>query len=173
MLNSFAEKQSTEFKAAKGDYFYARGQINQTSYVLIKPTTFVNKSGIAATQFLEENKTDLNDFLVLCDDVNLETGKLRIRKNGGDGGHNGLASINYHLNTDQFPRVRIGVGNNQDSEDLADYVLSDFSEEQFNILSQTFKTSDFLLKEFITGGLKAMLDANSKIFNDSSASNNN
>jgi len=173
MLDSFAEKKSIGFKPAKGDYFYAKGEVNQIPYYLIKPTTFVNKSGLAAIQFLEEFKIDLNDFLVLCDDVNIRNGELRIRKYGGDGGHNGLASLIYHLNSDQFPRIRIGVGYNNSDEDLADYVLSDFSKEQFETLSQTFKTSDFLLNEFLTGGLKAMLNANSKISNDSSASNNN
>lgn len=173
MLDAFAEKQFVEFKAAKGDYYQGRGELNQIPYFLIKPTTYVNRSGLAAIQFLEEHKIELNDFLVLCDDINIPTGKLRIRKYGGDGGHNGLASLIYNLNTNAFPRLRIGVGDDEQDKELVDYVLGDFPEEQFETLRQTFKTSNHLLEEFIKGGLKAMLDANSKIFNDSSASNNN
>jgi PTH1 family peptidyl-tRNA hydrolase len=173
MLDSFVGKQSVEFKPAKGDYYFARGEINQVPYFLIKPTTYVNMSGLAALQFLEEYKIGLNDLLILCDDVNIKVGKLRIRKNGGDGGHNGLASLIYHFNSNEFPRLRIGVGDDSIKEDLLSYVLGDFSHEQFDILLQTFKKSDYLLNEFIRGGLKAMLDANSKIFNNDSAINNN
>ena len=173
MLDSFVGKQSIEFKPAKGDYYFARGEINQVPYFLIKPTTYVNMSGLAALQFLKEYKIGLNDLLILCDDVNIKVGKLRIRKNGGDGGHNGLASLIYHFNSNEFPRLRIGVGDDSIKEDLPSYVLGDFSHEQFDILLRTFKKSDYLLNEFIRGGLKAMLDANSKIFNNDSAINNN
>lgn len=173
MLDSFAGKQSIKFKPAKGDYYFARGEMNQVPYFLVKPTTYVNKSGLAALQFLEEYKIELNDFLVLCDDVNIQTGRLRIRKDGGGGGHNGLASLIYHLNSNEFPRLRIGVGDDSIENDLPSYVLGDFSQEQFDVLLQTFKTSDYLLNEFIRGGLKAMLDANSKIFNNDSTNNNN
>ncbi len=173
MLDSFAGKQSVEFKPAKGDYYFARGEINGIPYFLIKPTTYVNRSGLAALQFLEEYKIELKDLLVMGDDVNIQTGRLRIRKNGGDGGHNGLASLIYHLNSNEFPRLRIGVGDDSIGEDLSSYVLSNFSQEQFDVLLQTFKTSDYLLYEFIRGGLKAMLDANSKIFDNDSANNKN
>ena len=173
MLDSFAENQSVQFKAAKGDYFYAQGIHEEMPYFLIKPTTYVNNSGLAALQFLEEHKIDLNDFLILCDDVNIKIGKFRIRKYGGDGGHNGLASLIYHLNSDQFPRFRIGVGEDNNDEDLITYVLSEFTQEQFDTLSQIFQMSNNLLNEFITGGLKAMLDANSKLFTKNSDSDNN
>jgi len=173
MLDSFAEQQSLEFRAAKGDYYFASGEIEQTPYFLIKPTTFVNLSGLAALQVLEEYNIDLNNLLVLCDDVNIETGKFRIRKDGGDGGHNGLASLVYHLNSDQFPRLRIGVGGVSEQETMTSYVLGEFTQEQFNILFSSFKITNNLLSEFLKGGLKALLDANSKLFNTKSDSNNN
>ena len=173
MLDSFAEKRSIQFKAAKGDYFFAQGEREEVPYFLIKPTTYVNNSGLAAVQFFEEYKIDLNDLLVLCDDVNIKIGKFRIRKYGGDGGHNGLASLIYHLNSDQFPRFRIGVGDDNKIEDLVSYVLSDFTKEQFDTLSNLFQISGNLLDEFITGGWKALLDANSKLFTNNSDSGYN
>ena len=173
MLDSFAEQRSLEFKAAKGDYYIARGELEQTQYFLIKPTTFVNRSGLAALQVLEEYKIELNNLLVLCDDVNIEIGKFRIRKYGGDGGHNGLASLLYHLNSDQFPRLRIGVGDHSKQENLTSYILGEFTHEQFDILSRTFKVTNNLLCEFVRGGIKVMLDANSKLINTNSDSNNN
>ncbi len=101
----------------------------ESSYLLIKPTTFVNNSGIAAKQVLDSYIIDVKDLLVIIDDVNLETGAFRIKAAGSDGGHNGLSSMIYHINSDNFPRIRLGVGNNFEKGMMSSYVLSDFSKE--------------------------------------------
>jgi PTH1 family peptidyl-tRNA hydrolase len=82
---------------------------------------------------------------------------------GGDGGHNGINSIIYHLNSDDFPRLRIGIGNNFPKGEMADYVLSPFPNEEFTLISAAFQESALLINEFIQGGIKQMLDANSKL----------
>jgi len=169
ILNSFAEKKSVEYKPGNGEYYIACGKGKQDSYCLIKPTTFVNNSGIAAHQFTEKYSIQLSDFLVVCDDVNLQTGKLRLRLGGGDGGHNGLASIIYHFNSNKFPRLRIGVGNDFTDGQLSSYVLADFSDDENDLLSEINKKSNFLINEFIEGGFEAMMIANSKLFNNHSS----
>lgn len=169
ILNSFAEKKLLKYKPGNGEYYIACGKGKQDSFCLIKPTTFVNNSGIAAHQFIEKFGIQLNDFLVVCDDVNLQTGKLRLRLSGGDGGHNGLASIIYHFNSDKFPRLRIGVGNDFTDGQLSSYVLTDFSDDEDNLLSEINKKSNFLINEFIEGGFEAMMIANSKLFNNHSS----
>lgn len=170
VLNYFAESHSLSFKPAKGDYYFCEGSIEGYRFFLIKPTTYVNGSGIAAKQFVESYEIEVKDLLVVCDDVNLETGKLRVRKSGGDGGHNGLASIIYHLNSDQFPRLRFGIGNDFEQGFLSDYVLSDFTENEQNILHESIKNASNLIKEFICGGIDAMLIANSKLYNENKSS---
>lgn len=169
ILDYFAQNRSINFRAAKGDYYICEGDLNQIHYFLIKPGNYVNNSGVAALQFLEKYKIDISDLLVVCDDVNMKMGKLRIRKSGGDGGHNGLASIIYHLNSDQFPRLRIGIGSDFDEGELSSYVLDDFSENDAKILQAVLKDSSLLVEEFIIGGIEALLNANSKLYNSDSS----
>ncbi len=169
VLDYFAQNRSIKFKAAKGDYYICEGDLNQVHYFLIKPSNYVNNSGVAALQFLEKHKIDISDLLVVCDDVNMEMGKLRVRKSGGDGGHNGLASIIYHLNSDQFPRLRIGIGSDFNEGELSSYVLDDFSENDAKIFKTVLKDSSHLVEEFIIGGIEALLNANSKLYNNDSS----
>lgn len=169
ILEKFAESKSLDFRASKADYLFALGKQNKDSYCIIKPTTYVNRTGQAALQVIEEYKIELVDFLVVCDDINLETGQIRIRRNGGDGGHNGLASIIYNFNSNNFPRIRIGVGKDFSEGQLSSYVLSDFNVEEEKILSSVFKNTLLLIDEFIGGGYSAMLNVNSKLKNDESS----
>lgn len=169
VLDYFAQNRSIKFRAAKGDYYISEGELNKVTFFLIKPGNYVNNSGVAAVQFLEKYKMDILDLLVVCDDVNLKLGKMRVRRGGGDGGHNGLASIIYHLNSDQFPRLRVGIGSDYEEGELSSYVLDDFSEEDNKILETVFKDSSFLIEEFISGGIEAMLNANSKLYNNDSS----
>jgi PTH1 family peptidyl-tRNA hydrolase len=163
LLDNYAQKNSLSFKASKNDYYYAEGKTADSGFSLIKPTTYVNESGIAALQAIEEYDIQITDLLVIADDVNLEPGKFRIRANGGDGGHNGMNSIIYHLNSDNFPRLRIGIGNDFGRGKMADYVLSDFSREEEVLISKVFDETIVLIDEFIKNGTKGMLDANSKL----------
>ncbi len=162
-LDNYALKNSLSFKASKYDYYYAEGKTADCGFSLIKPSTFVNNSGIAVLQALVEFDVQISDLLVIADDVNLETGKFRIRANGGDGGHNGLNSIIYHLNSNDFPRLRIGIGNDFGRGQMADYVLSAFSKEEEVLISRVFDETIVLIDEFIKFGTKGMLDANSKL----------
>ncbi len=168
LLDFFAEAHSLTFKPSKFDFYYSEGKLSDSSYILVKPATYVNNSGLAAEQVIKKYFSDITDFLVVYDDINLPLASLRVRLSGGDGGHNGLSSIIYHLNSDQFPRIRIGVGNNFKEGQMADYVLTDFNKDEQKILSQTFKTGVILLEEFISGGKNKMLDANSRLLKSSS-----
>lgn len=169
ILDYFAQNRSIKFSAAKDDYYICEGDLNQVHYFLIKPSNYVNNSGVAALQFLEKHKIDILDLLVVCDDVNIKMGKLRVRNSGGDGGHNGLASIIYHLNSDQFPRLRIGIGSDFNEGELSSYVLDDFSENDATILKSVLKNSSLLVEEFIIGGIESLLNANSKLYNNDSS----
>ena len=161
LLDFFANRNSIRFKEAAGEYLEASAKIGDQNYSLIKPTTFVNNCGIAARQVYDKYKIEPENFLVVCDDSNLENYVLRVRLSGGAGGHNGLSSIIYHLITDEFPRIRIGIGRSSAEEDLADYVLSEFSKSELEGYQITFKNATLLLENFVTGGNKKMLETNS------------
>jgi len=163
LLDYFAQTHSLTFKASKFDYYFAEGKLSRNPFLLVKPTTYVNNCGAAALQVFSNYETAIEDFLVVVDDLNLEFSKIRIRKSGGDGGHNGINSIVFHLQSDQFPRLRIGIGNYFAEGEMTDYVLTDFNEEERKVLSNTFKRGTTLVEEFICGGLQKMLDANSRL----------
>ncbi len=171
LLDHFANKYSLSFNPSKGDYYFAEGKIEDMEYLLVKPTTYVNNSGFAAFEILKKYEINTTDLLVVCDDVNLDVADLRLRASGGDGGHNGVSSIIYHFASNAFPRLRIGIGNDFEPGYLAEYVLTDFNQSELKELEKCFNTGALLIEEFIKGGIKQMLDANSKLY--LSDSNNN
>lgn len=172
-LDFLANKYSLKFVPSKNDYYYADGKLGECEFSLIKPSTFVNNSGTAALNSSTNFNTRIEDILVISDDINLEPGILKIKSHGGDGGHNGIASIIYHLNSNKFPRLRIGVGNKFESGRMAEYVLSDFNLEESKLLENSFEKGISLVENFIKGGLKQMLDHHSIIFNQTKLPGNN
>jgi PTH1 family peptidyl-tRNA hydrolase len=118
------------FKPGRGEYYEARGVWRGVEVVLVKPTTWMNNSGIAAQQVLERNGVGASEMLVLVDEVQFPVGKVQLKPSGSDGGHNGLGSLLYHLDTDGFPRLRCGVDRNFSPGEMADYVLSPFTAEE-------------------------------------------
>ena len=173
LLDFFAKNKSIYFKEAPGEYLEASAKIGDQDFSLIKPVTFVNNCGIAARQVCDKYKIEPENFLVVCDDSNLENYILRVRLSGGDGGHNGLSSIIYHLMTDEFPRIRIGIGKSVRDRDLADHVLSEFSKSELEGYQITFKNATLLLENFVIGGNKKMLEANSVLMKSENNSTKN
>ncbi|MCU7494880.1 MAG: aminoacyl-tRNA hydrolase [Ignavibacteria bacterium] len=168
LLDYFAQRFDLTFKASKKSYYFAEGELDGSPFILIRPSTYVNLSGVAASDFIREHKLPLEDFLVLYDDLNLSLAQLKVKLSGGDGGHNGINSIIYHLASDKFPRLRIGIGRNFPQGGMADYVLNSFSEEEFKALEGTFKQGKSMLEEYIKGGVKKMLDFYSRVSRESS-----
>jgi len=171
LLDYFASKISLKFKSAAGEYLEASGKLGNHDFSLIKPVTYVNNSGIAAKEVCEKYNIEPEDFLIVCDDSNLDNYVIRVRLSGGDGGHNGLSSIIYHLLTDKFPRIRIGIGKCSDTENLADYVLSEFSDSELKNYQKPFDDCRVLIESFITGGNKKMLETNSLLLKSGNQNN--
>ena len=123
-------KGKSEFVAGKGSYFCCETEVSNSKVVLLKPTTYMNLSGVAVLEFADSEGVRPDEMLVICDDFNLPLGRIRLRESGSDGGHNGLASIVYHLNADNFPRIRMGIGPLPESEPTVDFVLERFKDEE-------------------------------------------
>lgn len=124
----------SKFKALVGE-----GTIGGEKVILMKPQTYMNLSGESISACKSWYKVVPEDIIIMYDDVSLDVGDIRIRKNGSSGGHNGMKSIIAHLSTDVFPRVKIGVGQKPTGWDLADYVLGKFSDEDKKILEPRLK----------------------------------
>jgi PTH1 family peptidyl-tRNA hydrolase len=125
VVTDLVRRLGLSLKPGKGDFVYARDP--SRDLVLVVPTNYVNLSGVSAAEALDSLREDRQGFLAVCDDFNLPLGTIRIRKKGSDGGHNGLASIIYHLASLEFPRLRLGIGPVPPGTVPADFVLSRFT----------------------------------------------
>ncbi len=134
VIDSLLHEFSLKLKAGKGDYLYARtalpGSEPKQEIVLARPTLHMNQSGVSVSQMMEQLNSDLDALLLVLDDVNLPFGKIRLRSKGTHGGHRGLESVIYQLETDQFARLRVGIGDIAEREMLKDYVLDEFDDEE-------------------------------------------
>ncbi len=164
-LDFFAKEKALAFKASKFDYHFAEGEFSGAPFVLIKPDTFVNNSGIAVSECLNYYGLSVFDILVVVDDVYLDLSDIRIRNTGGDGGHKGLSSIIYHLQSNNFSRLKIGVGKDFESGNLVNYVLSNFDKNDFIKLEKSFEISTQLTESFISEGFEKMLSTFSRLKN--------
>jgi PTH1 family peptidyl-tRNA hydrolase len=147
ILDALAEKSGLHF-SDKRHAWTAQYKHKGRIYVLIKPTTYVNLSGKAINYWLQKEKIPPENLLVIIDDVNLPFGTLRIRKKGGDGGHNGLKSINEMLGHHQYPRLRFGIGSDFYPGEQADYVLSEWSAEEKEHLPERIEKAIEMIKQF-------------------------
>lgn len=135
-----------------GLYLFASGKIEGVPVVLVKPVTFVNRTGLAAVELEQQFPVSTKELLVVLDDVNLSLGKMRLRLKGSDGGHKGLATLIYELRSQEFPRLRLGIGPAPEGADLRGFVLGEFEEEELpaveTLVSRAIKT----VKVFIGSG---------------------
>jgi PTH1 family peptidyl-tRNA hydrolase len=130
IVDSLARDMGTEFKKVKSYYsLISRGTINNHKVMLVKPQTFMNLSGRAVSKVVSYYQIPHQDLLIVYDDLNLELGQIRIRKKGSAGGHKGMESIMQYLNSEDIPRLRIGIGNPSVNFnfDCVSYVLSNFN----------------------------------------------
>lgn len=126
---------------------------------LIKPTTYMNLSGKAVKYWLDKEKIPLENMLIITDDLALPFGKIRIKKNGSDGGHNGLKSIIETLGTAEFIRMRFGIGSNFAKGYQSDYVLGKWSAEEKKLLPEKIQVAAEAVKSFATAGIERTMNA--------------
>ena len=161
------DKLSSEYNiavdTAKHKGLYGKGKIEGQSVILLKPMTYMNLSGESVIAVANYFKILPEDVIVIYDDINLDVGRLRIREKGSAGGHNGIKNIIAHLGTDGFPRIRVGVGMKPPKMDLADYVLSHFSKEEQEQMSEGYGKACKALELMVIDDIgKAMNDFNGK-----------
>lgn len=131
--------------------------------VVIKPTTYMNLSGKAVQYWLQAEKIPVNHLLVVTDDLALPFGTLRMKKSGGAGGHNGLTDIIGTLQTEHFPRLRFGIGNEFQRGKQVDYVLGEWTAEEEKTLQERIDQAVLMIKSFVGIGIdRTMSDFNNK-----------
>ncbi|MBD33656.1 MAG: aminoacyl-tRNA hydrolase [Dehalococcoidia bacterium] len=127
--------QYKQYEKNEENYFEIRLDFATYSIYLIYPSTYVNNSGLAAKDLLKREKFSMEKTIIISDDINLEEGRIRIRRKGSSGGHNGLKSIINHLGTEEFLRIKLGVGKPKENEDQIKFVLSKVKD--FDLVNKT------------------------------------
>lgn len=153
ILDALAGRYKTKFRKVKKGFSISSIDRNAINIRLLKPLTFMNLSGIAVAAGIQQYNIALSNVLIICDDINLKFGTLRMRSKGSDGGQKGLRSIISLLGTQVIPRLRIGIGNQFDSN-AADFVLSQFNVIEQNELPLIVQSAADAVESFIYNGLE-------------------
>ncbi len=139
VLSALAEARRLRFRRAGFRSTQAEGQIGKEKVLLVRPMGFMNLSGHTVAGVLKHHRLPLEDLLVICDDVSLDLGRLRLRRAGSAGGHNGLKSIIEHLHSQEFARLRLGVGQPPEGMEMMDYVLGVFRRGEWPLVHEVIE----------------------------------
>ncbi len=149
MVDYYAEKHGFKINKLKNNALIGEYNINGEKVLFVKPQTYMNLSGEAIFRLKDYYKVADEDILVIYDDISLPIGRMRIRKKGTDGGHNGIKNIIYQLKTDVFPRIKVGVSM-CDKDNMIDYVLGNFSKKELEILKKIAETTCLAIDTIIS-----------------------
>jgi PTH1 family peptidyl-tRNA hydrolase len=158
VVDALARRHGAEWEAAPRGIEALVGRWRTADSVLVKPLTYMNLSGGAVVPLLQFYKVDPVDLLVLVDEVHLDLGRLRIRRSGSAGGHNGLKSLIASLGSQEFARLRIGVGRGDGRRDLADHVLAKFDADERATVAEMVDRSADAVELFVIEGIGPVMN---------------
>jgi PTH1 family peptidyl-tRNA hydrolase len=156
IVDVLAERHRLDWESAPADAVMAKWR--GAGALLVKPLTFMNLSGHAVGDLLRYFKIELPDLLIIVDEAQLELGRLRARPNGSAGGHNGLKSLIEQLGTQEFARLRLGVGRGDSRRDLADHVLATFEADERKVIDEAIARSADATETFVNEGIGAVMN---------------
>jgi len=158
IIDNLVEQRSLKYKAGKGKYVYVQDE----QCMFIKPTTYVNNTGIAIKQILDYyDSLKISDLIIIYDDIDIDLGKIKFRAQGTDGGHNGIKSIIYHLGTDCFDRLKIGIGTSMKMRPSEQYVLKSFPKKYNSLVNEVIENATLGISYYLEKGMsKAMNNFN-------------
>ena len=158
VINKLSEKLSIKVNKSKFNSLYGTGTIGVEKIILLKPQTYMNLSGEAVRDFKNFYKVNPENIIIIYDDLDIEPGIIKIRKKGGPGTHNGMKSVVHELQTEEFLRIRVGIGNPQYKNDLLNYILTKIPEEDYNILGNAIENAANAIEEIINNGIESAMN---------------
>lgn len=158
LIDNLSEILTITLKPGNGLFFLGEGHFKGRKVTLVKPTTFMNNSGKAVSKALAVTGDSPADCLVCYDDIHLETGRIKLKPSGSAGGHNGMRDIIDRLNTRDFPRLRIGIGNDFKRGRQSEYVLSPFTPSQRTLIDETLEVASNTILTFLRGGIEQAMN---------------
>jgi PTH1 family peptidyl-tRNA hydrolase len=163
VIDLLARRRDLAFERAPAEAVQARWRRDDDVVLLVKPLAFMNLSGAVVGGLARFYKVPVQDLLVVCDDVNLPLGRLRLRPGGSEGGHNGLRSVAEDLGTIEYPRLRIGVGRGDPSRGLADHVLARFDADEQADVEATVARAAEAVETWIDRGLAQAMNLYNRV----------
>ena len=158
VIDELAERHNIKVDTSKHKALIGKGVINGEKVILAMPQTFMNLSGESVRAIMDFYKLTVDDLIVVYDDIDLDVGKIRIREKGSAGGHNGMKNIILHSGSQDFVRVRVGVGKKPEHMDLADHVLSRFSREDLPLMRESCGKACDALEVILSDGAVAAMN---------------
>ncbi len=159
VIDAFAEANHIALDQLKFNAQFGKGVINGEAVLLVKPLTYMNLSGEAIQPLMNFYKLSIEDLLVVYDDMDLPVGKIRLRQKGSAGGHNGIKSIIQHSGTQEFKRVRIGIGRPNGRQPVVDYVLKRFDEEDQKVMGDAIDKARKACEEWLSQPFLQVMNA--------------
>ena len=153
VIDKLSQKHKIDLNEYSCQAWIGEGEIGKKEVFLVKPLTFVNAAGLSLVRLRQKHKTSLENIMVISDDVNLELGKLRLTRRGGDGGHKGLGSIIESLGTEEFQRLRIGIDRPEQKIELKEYVLGEFTSREKEIIEETISRASQAVEMVVRQGI--------------------
>lgn len=157
-IDCLAEKYDVKLSKIKFKAVYGETFIGGEKVILVKPQTYMNNSGISILELIKYTNVPIENIIVIYDDIDIPLGTLRVRKKGSAGSHNGMRSIIYHLKNENFPRVRIGIGKPNKGQDLAHFVINNFSKDDRVIVDEIVDIASEAVVEIITNSSDAAMN---------------
>ena len=153
VLNKLSKKYNIPITMSKFIGKYGTGIIENEKVILLEPQTYMNLSGEAIRPMLDFYKVDYSNLLVIYDDIDVEPGKVKIRTKGGPGTHNGMKSVVKEIGTEEFPRIRVGIGQPIIKLAMIDYVIGYVPEEELTILEEGIEKAEKAIEEILKHGI--------------------
>lgn len=158
VINEISDKCNIKVSKSKFDALYGMGEINGKKVILVKPQTYMNLSGESIIKFKKFYKISNKEIIVIYDDIDLAVGDIRLKPKGGAGTHNGMRSVLQNLNTEEFIRVRVGIGTPENKEDMINYVIGAIPKREKEILDESVKRASESVLEVLQNGIDVAMN---------------
>ena len=155
ILDKLVEQRSLKYKLGKSDYIYAE---DPSQCVFVKPTAYINNSGFSVKHIMNYYKISIDDIIIIYDDIDLDLGNIRFKPSGADGGHKGIKSIIYNLESDLFDRLKIGIGTNENMRPSEVYVLKPFSKEYKELVFEVIDHASYSVNYYLKHGINESMN---------------
>ena len=153
VINQLSKECDIKVSKSKFDAFYGMGEINGKKIILVKPQTYMNLSGESVIKFKKFYKISNKNIIVIYDDIDLKLGDIRLKAKGSSGSHNGMKSVVENLNTEEFIRIRVGIGSPDNKEDIINYVIGQIPKREREILDQSILKAKNSVIEILDNGI--------------------